>query len=153
MANLEVSMLDDSNAWALLIDPDGFIAEGTGSNFFIVQDGKIITPEGRNVLRGITRQYIIELAVRLDIPVKEKNIELYDAIHADEAFFTSTGISLLPCTKIQGLDIGNGQMGEITKKLLDEWSNEVGVDIIDQTKKFAAEASEELGKGTNIYKF
>ncbi|MCL5073832.1 MAG: aminotransferase class IV [Actinobacteria bacterium] len=153
LANLEVSMLNDPNAWALLTDPDGFIAEGTGSNFFIVKDGRLITPEGRNILRGITRQYIMELALKTGIPVTEKNIELYDVINADEAFFTSAGISMLPCTKIQGLTIGDGKMGKITKKLIEEWSKEVNIDIIEQTKAFAAELGDELGKGTNIYKF
>ena len=152
-ANLEVSLVDDPNAWALLIDPDGFIAEGTGSNFFIVKDGKLFTPEGRNILRGIKRQYVMDLARSKGICVEEKNLELYDVIHADEAFFTSTAISMMPCVKINGMVIGNGKMGEMTKFLLDEWSSEVGVDIIEQTKKFAAETGEELSAGTNIYRF
>ena len=152
MANLEVSLVDDPNAWALLLDPDGFVTEGTGSNFFIVEDGKLITPEGRNVLRGIRRRYVMELASKKGITVEEKNIELYDVIHADEAFFTSTAISILPCVKINGLAIGEGRMGDMTKLLLDEWGREVGVDIIRQTRDFAAECSE-LATGTNIYRF
>ena len=152
VANLEVSLVNDPNAWALLLDPDGFVAEGTGANFFIVKDGKLISPEGRNILRGIRRQYIMDLAGRKGICVEEKNIELYDVIHADEAFFTSTAVSILPCTKINGLTIGDGKMGKMTKLLLDEWSNEVGVDIVRQTKDFAAECSS-LSAGTNIYRF
>jgi len=114
---------------------------------------KLYTPEGRNVLRGITRMYIIDLATRLSIPVQERNIELYDVIHADEAFFTSTAISIMPCTKINGLAISNGKMGEVTKYLLDEWSKEIGVDIIRQTRDFAGEVGVALSGGTNIYRF
>lgn len=54
MANLEVSLVNDPTAWALLLDPDGFIAEGTGANFFIVEEGALYTPEGRNILRGVS---------------------------------------------------------------------------------------------------
>lgn len=151
MANLQVSLVNDPNAWALLMDPDGFVAEGTGSNFFIVQEGKLLTPEGRNILRGTRRAYLLDLARRLGIPAEEKNIELYDVIHSDEAFFSSTAFSMLPCTKINGLAIGNGKMGPVTSHLLNEWSKEVKVDIMAQTKAFA----KEVGgfPGTNIYRF
>ena len=60
MANIEVSRYQGDNNWALLLDPDGFIAEGTGDNFFIVRDKTIITPEGRNILRGISRACVLE---------------------------------------------------------------------------------------------
>jgi len=153
MANLQVSLVSDPNAWALLLDPDGFVAEGTGSNFFIVKDGKLMTPEGRNILRGTRRMYVLNLARRLGIPAEERNIELYDVIHADEAFFTSTAFSLLPCVKINGLTIGSGRMGPLAKKFLAEWSKEVGVDIVGQTRAFAAEAGAALSGGTNIYRF
>ncbi len=69
VANLQVSLVNDANAMALLLDPDGFIAEGTGSNFFTVQDGVLYTPEGRNLLRGTRRKYILGLARRLGIEV------------------------------------------------------------------------------------
>ncbi|MBI2987310.1 MAG: aminotransferase class IV, partial [Deltaproteobacteria bacterium] len=66
MANIEVSNYQGDGNWALLLDPDGFIAEGTGDNFFIVKDRALITPEGRNILRGISRAYVLqELAPRL----------------------------------------------------------------------------------------
>ena len=152
MANLEVSLVDDPTAWALLLDPDGFVTEGTGANFFIVSNGILYTPEGRNILRGITRMYIIDLAKKLNISVNEKNIELYDVIHADEAFYTSTAMSVMPCTKVNGLTVGNGKPGEITLKLINEWSEEVGVNIIGQSKEYANEVKDLLD-GTNIYRF
>ena len=106
MANIEVSKYKGDNNWALLLDPDGFIAEGTGDNFFIVKDGVLITPEPRNILRGISRQYIFELAKELDIPCVEKNIEPFDVITADEAFMTGTPFSMLPVTSLNGTKIG-----------------------------------------------
>jgi branched-chain amino acid aminotransferase len=141
VANQQVALLNDPNVFALLLDPDGFIAEGTGSNFFIVKDGVLITSEGRNVLRGTRRQFLLDLAKELHIPTSERNIELYDVIHADEAFFCSTAFSMLPCTKINGMPIGNGRRGEMFNLLLKEWSVVVEVDIEVQTKMFAAEVN------------
>ena len=152
MANLQVALLDDEKVLALLLDPDGFIAEGTGANFFIVQDGKLLTPEGRNILRGIKRGYVMDLARRFGLEVCEKNIEIYDAFHADEAFFTSTGFSMLPCTKLNGLPIGDGEVGPVFRRLMAAWSEDVGVDIIAQTKAFAGEVGDALS-GTSTYRF
>ena len=152
MANLEVSQVDDPDAWALLLDPDGFVTEGTGANFFIVQGGKLLTPEPRNILRGTRRAYVLQLARRLGIPTEERNVELYDVIHADEAFFTSTAMSMLPCTKINGLPIGDGKPGTTFKRLIDAWSEEVGVDIIAQTKAFATEIGGATA-GSSTYRF
>jgi len=152
MANLEVSQVADPDAWALLLDPDGFVAEGTGANFFIVSDGTLKTPEPRNILRGTRRAYVLQLARRLGIPAQETNLEVYDVVHADEAFFTSTAMSMLPCTRINGLAIGDGKPGPIFRRLIQAWSEEVGVDIIAQTKAFAAEVGEATA-GTSTYRF
>ena len=132
MANIEVSTYEGDNNWALLLDPDGFIAEGTGDNFFIVKDGKIITPEGRNILRGISRAYIFELAQQLGLACVEKNIEPYDVITADEAFMTGTPFCLLPVTSLNNVRIGDGKIGKMTKLLMDTWSENVEVDIVEQ---------------------
>ncbi len=139
MANIEVSQMKGENNWALLVDPDGFIAEGTGDNFFMVKDDQILTPEGRNVLRGISRDYIFELAEQMKIPCFEKNIEPYDVYQADEAFLTGTPFCILPTTHLNGLPIGNGKMGSITQKLLDQWSKNVGLDIVQQIKNYGQE--------------
>ncbi|MDP3182435.1 MAG: aminotransferase class IV, partial [Desulfobaccales bacterium] len=111
MANIEVSHYAGENNWALLLDPDGFIAEGTGDNFFMVKDRVIITPEPRNILRGISRAYIFELAAKLNLPCLEKNIEPYDVMTADEAFMTGTPFCLLPVISLNGVTIGAGRMG------------------------------------------
>ena len=154
MANIEVSNYAGENNWALLLDPDGFIAEGTGDNFFMVKDGRIITPEPRNILRGVSRKYIIEeLAPRLGLPCIEKNIELYDVMTADEAFFTGTPFCILPVTSINSMQIGTGKMGPITKRLLDIWGQNVGVDIIAQIKKFGLSKKPGVTNAPSPYTF
>ena len=153
MANLEVSQIDDSTAWALLLDPDGFIAEGTGSNFFMVKDGKLLTPEPRNILRGIRRKYTIELARKIGIEVIECNLNKYDAITADEAFFTSTAFTMMPCVKVNGCVLGDGKTGPITKKIIQAWNELVGLDFIAQARDYLKEFGDDGYKGTTTYRF
>ncbi len=151
MANIEVSQMAGQDNWALLLDEDGFITEGTGDNFFIVKDGTVITPEGRNILRGVSREYIFELCEEMSIPCVEKNIEPYDVYNADEAFMTATPFCVLPVTRFNGEDIGNGKMGEITTKLLNQWSSNVGLDIVEQIKSYAKKS--DLEAGASPYEF
>ncbi len=134
MANIEVASQKGEDNWALLLDPDNFIAEGTGANFFMVKNGVLYTPEPRNILRGISRDYIFELGQRLGIPVVEKNLEPYDVYNADEAFMTGSAFCLLPVKSLNGVPIGTRVMGPITKRLLDTWSADVGVDIAGQMR-------------------
>lgn len=153
MANIEISNYKGNNNWALLLDPDGYIAEGTGDNFFIVKNRTIITPEGRNVLRGISRGYIFELAEQLNLDCAEKNIEPYDVYTSDEAFMTGTPFCLLPVTSLNGVKIGDGKMGQITRLLLDTWSSNVGVDIIAQIKKYPEDKKESKSSSPSPYAF
>jgi len=153
MANLEVSLVDDRTAWALLLDPDGFIAEGTGSNFFIVKEGRLLTPEPRNILRGTRRKYTMELAGRLGIEVIECNLNVYDAITADEAFFTSTAFTMMPCVKVNGCSLGDGKMGPITRELMRAWNELVGLDIVEQAMGFLKEMGSDSYNGTTMYGF
>lgn len=137
MANIEASQIPGDNNWALLLDPDGFIAEGTGDNFFIVKNRTLITPEGRNILRGISRAYVMnELAPQLGLKAIEKNIERYDVLTADEAFMTGTPFCLLPVTSLDGVPIGDGRVGPVTRLLLEQWSANVGVDIVKQIQEW-----------------
>jgi branched-chain amino acid aminotransferase len=132
MANIEVSQYKGENNWALLLDDDGFVTEGTGANFFILEkSGRLITSHGRNVLRGISRAYVKTLKSTF-----EKNIELYDVMMADEAFYTGTPFCIMPCTSINGEKIGNGKVGPVTKELLKLWGKNVGINIVDQIKKW-----------------
>ena len=151
MANIEASQYKGDNNWALLLDVDGFVAEGTGDNFFIVTKNRLITSEGRNILRGISRAYIFELAKELKLECEEKNIEPYDVYAADEAFMTGTPFCMLPVTSLNDVTIGSGKLGRITKNLLDRWSKNVGVDIPEQIKKFNKEIR--TSSGTTPYRF
>ena len=153
MANIEVSQIKGDNNWALLLDPDGFITEGTGDNFFIVKDGVIISPEGRNILRGITRDYIFELAEELGINCIEKNIEPYDVYDADEAFMTATPFCLLPTVSLNAVKIGDGEMGVISKKLLKQWSKNVGLDIENQIREYGQEVAHLNSDAPTPYQF
>jgi branched-chain amino acid aminotransferase len=138
MANIEASFVKGDNNWALLCDEDGFIAEGTGDNFFIVKDGKVISPEGRNILRGISRDYIKVLCRDLKIPYVEKNIEPYDVYTADEAFMTGTPFCMLPVTSLNGLKIGVGDVKAFYKfeQLLLSWGDTVQLNIAQQIKEY-----------------
>ena len=152
MANIEVSLFKGENNWALMVDPDGFITEGTGSNFFMVKDNILYTPEGRNILRGITMQTVInDLAPELDIKVVEKNIEPFDVYDADEAFVTSTPFCLIPAVSLNGLKIGDGKPGPLTQSLLKKWGDIVNIDIVDQIKAWDKNA--ESSDAPSPYKF
>jgi len=145
MANIEASKVKGKDNWALLLDDDGFIAEGTGDNFFIVKDGVVITPEGRNILRGISRDYIFYLCSLLGIPCNEKNIDRYDIIEADEAFMTGTPFCMLPVMRINDIPIGTGERGPLFNKILSRWSENTNVDIESQIKTYS-----ELSSGPKL---
>jgi branched-chain amino acid aminotransferase len=151
MANIEVSRMKGDNNWALLLDPDGFVAEGTGSNFFMVSKGRLLTPEPRNILRGVSRDYTMGLAKELGIPCEERNLEAYDVMTADEAFFTATPFCILPVTRFHDGALGSGKMGPVTKALLDCWSKNVGVDIVGQIKSWAGTIN--TSSGPSPYQF
>jgi branched-chain amino acid aminotransferase len=137
MANIEVSLMKGNDNWALMLDPDGFIAEGTGSNFFMIKDNVIYSPEDRNILRGISMLTVMEdLAPSLGYKVVKKNLEPFDVYEADEAFMTSTPFCILPAVTLNGLKIGDGKPGQVTKKLIKAWSDLAGVDIVKQIKSW-----------------
>ena len=151
VANLEVvNVNSDKDVMPLLIDEDGFVAEGTGANFIMIENGKIVTPELRNLLRGASMMYIIEtLAPQLRIEVIHKNFDLYDVMNCDEAMFTGTFVNLLPCNRLNGKYINDNlkenPLGPITKKIADKWSQNVGVDFIEQMKYWHQDTGTEGG--------
>lgn len=102
---------------ALLLDPEGYVAEGSGENIFVVRDGVIYTPELTSALDGITRDTIIRLAKEFDIPLKEKRITRDEVYVADEAFFTGTAAEVTPIRELDNRAIGEGRRGPITEKL------------------------------------
>ena len=146
MANIEAAQVEGEHNWALLLDTDGFIAEGTGDNFFIVKDGVVITPEGRNILRGVSRSYVMqELCAQLGISVVAKNIDPYDVYTADEAFMTGTPFCMLPVTKLNGNVIGTGKVGSVFSQILNKWGENTGVDIKAQIQRWDAKRVETSG--------
>lgn len=102
---------------ALLLDNEGYVAEGSGENIFLVRDGIIYTPELVSALEGITRDSVITLARESGIEVREKRITRDEVYVADEVFLTGTAAEVTPVRELDGRIIGKGERGEITKKL------------------------------------
>ncbi len=102
---------------ALLLDPEGYVAEGSGENVFVVKNGVIYTPEVTACLNGITRNTVLTLAGELGIPVVEKRITRDEVYIADEAFFTGTAAEVTPIRELDGRQIGIGRRGPVTEKL------------------------------------
>ena len=107
---------------AFLLDSEGYVAEGTGDNIFVVKNGIIKTPPvSSSVLRGITRDTVIDLAKELGYTVVEERLTLHELYVADELFITGTAAELVPVVEIDGRVINHGELGEITKKLSEEF--------------------------------
>ncbi|MEO1958129.1 MAG: branched-chain amino acid transaminase [Nautiliaceae bacterium] len=106
---------------ALMLDDEGFVAEGSGECFFIVRDGKLITPPNDNSLESITQATVIELAKDMGIEVERRRITRDEVYIADEAFFTGTAAEVTPIREVDARIIGDGKRGPITKKLQDAY--------------------------------
>ncbi len=119
-------------ASALLLDLAGNVTETSGANFLLVEGGTIVSPTTVNILPGISRATVIELAGKLGIGFVERDVQVYNVINADEAFTASTPYCLLPVTRINGVPIGDGQPGPVFRRLLAAWSEMVGLDIEKQ---------------------
>ncbi|CAN1495364.1 IlvE Branched-chain amino acid aminotransferase/4-amino-4-deoxychorismate lyase [Methylophilaceae bacterium] len=102
---------------ALLLDVDGFVAEGSGENIFIIRNGKLYTPDLTSALEGITRDTIVQLAAEIGLSVIEKRITRDEVYSADEAFFTGTAAEVTPIRELDRRSIGTGTAGPITKQL------------------------------------
>ena len=110
---------------ALMLDADGYVAEGSGENFFIVKDGKLYSPFLDSCLDGITRKTIIDLAMELKIPFQEKKITVEDVFDADESFFSGTAAEVVPINSLDNQKIGTGLRGPVTEKLQKTYFNQV----------------------------
>lgn len=115
LANMEAT--EQGYDEALLLDVDGFVAEGAGENLFVIKDGKIYEPEIASALVGITRATVIELAASLGYEVVSKRLTRDDIYIADEAFFTGTAAEVTPIRELDGRAIGSGSRGPITEKI------------------------------------
>ncbi len=113
----------DPDGWAVLLDVNGNLAEGMGSNIFLVRDGKLHTPSERYVLAGISRQMTFDLAGKLGILVVEGDIDLFDAANADEMFLTSTSLCIAAVRSFNGAKVGDGKApGPVTKRLMEAYA-------------------------------
>ena len=131
LAELEAADVDPE-AWPILTDTSGNLTEGTGYNVFLVKDGVILTPGDSDILQGVTRGAIYDFARQLGIPVVEEPLQPYDLYNADEAFFTNTLFCVLPVTKVDNRTVGDGEPGPVVRQLQAAWSENVGLDIVDQ---------------------
>ncbi len=104
---------------AIMLNNEGYVAECTGDNIFIVKNGEVITPPSHlGILEGVTRNAVLELAEKLGYPWREKVFTRHDVYVADECFLTGTAAEIVPVVKVDGRVIGSGKPGEITKKLI-----------------------------------
>jgi branched-chain amino acid aminotransferase len=107
---------------AVMLNAEGFVAECTADNLFIVKNGELFTPPlSAGALYGITRQTVIELAQADDLKVSEPDLTRYDLFNADECFLTGTGAEIVPVVKIDGRIIGSGKPGALTRKLVEDY--------------------------------
>lgn len=159
MANIEASRMKGENNWPLLLDPEGLVTEGPGYNIFVVKDNCLYTPK-RNILKGISREFIKELhwtGSGQEWEWIEKDIQPYDIYNADEVFITATPFCLLPVTYLNNVSIGGGFVGNMFSSLLREWSIRVFsatsmTDIKVQIQKWDAEGDNSK-QGVSPYAF
>ena len=139
--NFNLAELDaadiDPEAYPILTDLDGDLTEGTINSVFLITNGNIRTPSDEDVLQSVSRSTVFDLAEQLGIPVSEEHLQPYDLYTADEAFLAYTGPGVLPMTKVDKRDIGDGKPGPITTQLLAAWSEKVGMDVVDQAQRFS----------------
>ena len=113
---------------ALMLNYDGYAAECTGDNIFMVRHGKLLTPStASGILEGITRDYVLELAGQSGIDTEETNLLPDDLYGADECFLTGTAAEIVPVTKIDGRVIGTGEPGPITRRLIEGFHKHVNI--------------------------
>ena len=126
------------HTWPVMLDPDGFLAEGPGWNVLLVKNGELFSPEPRNILLGVSRDTTMQLAGKLGIPVHETNLGRYEALAADEILLTTTPASMLRAATFEGQMVGDGGPGPVYQKLMDAWKQEVGIDFVAQARDYAA---------------
>ena len=117
--------LDSGCDEALLLDNEGYVAEGSGENIFIVRDGRLHTPELTSCLDGITRDTVFQLAREAELEIVERRITRDEVYICDEAFFTGTAAEVLPIRELDGRRIGDGQRGPVTERLQSAYFDQV----------------------------
>jgi len=121
LAKLEANRANVSEA--IMLNQRGFVCEGTGDNIFIVKDGVLATPpSSANILVGITRGVIMELAAKEGLKVEERDITIHELYNADETLLTGTAVEVMPLVEVDGRRIGSGKPGPITMKLIEKFN-------------------------------
>lgn len=116
----------DAGAFEAILIRDGVVTEGSSSNVFIVKNGTVITPPlSKHILAGITRMAILNILKETGIPYEEKNFSEKELLGADEVFITSTTSEVLPVVSINGLPVGSGKPGELTKRIYKEFQKRI----------------------------
>lgn len=111
---------------AIFLTPDGFVADGTRSNIYFVEDGRVLTPSTDvGIVAGITRSLVMEVAEAAGIPIREARFTPADIGDAAESFITSTTRGILPVTRIDGAPVGNGKVGPVTARLMEAFRSAV----------------------------
>jgi len=123
---------NDREAWSVLLDTQGHLAEGIGSNIFVVRGGTVLTPHERWVLPGISRETVIRLCGAQGTPCREADLDLFDAATADEIFMTSTSLCICPVRSIGGRALPGPVPGPVTRRLSEAYSKEVDCDFVAQ---------------------
>jgi branched-chain amino acid aminotransferase len=132
LADREVKA-QNSAAWAVLLDVNGNLSEGQGSNIFLVRNGGLLTPREKYVLPGVSRQAVIDLARQIEIPFEENDIDLYDAYTADECFLTSTSLCVCGVRSLNGRVFTAGEVpGPVTQRLIEAYKQLVRCDFVAQ---------------------
>jgi branched-chain amino acid aminotransferase len=134
MADLEAKA-QDKEAWSVLLDAQGHLAEGIGSNIFVVRDGAVLTPNERWVLPGVSRATVIELCATLGIECREADLDLYDAATADEIFMSSTSLCICPVRSIGGRTLPAPIPGSVTRRVTEAYARFVDCDFVAQYLK------------------
>lgn len=134
-AELEAKAVD-REAIALMLGTDGLVAEATWANVFFVKGGQVFTPRPKNILLGVMRENVIELAPKANIEVVEGDFYNADITLADEIFITTTSCSILPIGKFNGRPLSEVP-GPVTVRLMNAWSREIGLDFVAQAEKLA----------------
>lgn len=114
---------------AIMLNEQGYVAECTGDNIFIVHKGTVFTPAAsQGALKGITRSSIIDIARELDLPLQEVDLTRYDIWNADECFLTGTAAEVIPVVKLDGREIGTARPGPVTQRILEAFRRRVLVE-------------------------
>jgi branched-chain amino acid aminotransferase len=121
------------DAWSVLLDENGNLCEGIGSNIFVVKEERLFTPREKYVLPGVSRRTVMDMAANLGIPCEERDLDVYDAVTADEVFLTSTSLCICGVRSVNGGTIGDGTVpGPVTKRLTQAYIDHVGTDFVAQ---------------------